>query len=172
MNELGLTKNQVKNIIKVAKHKDLEYRRGLQGLIYEAEAKLLSVTNGFFAYSWSLQDYSGDLPEKDMLIHYTKLNAWQVNAKAKDILSFGELLETMAEPYTIPKVSIIIKDGIKEPKDGETIIHLPVMNTVCDIAEGKKVVFTTKEINGANGYFGKTVNTLYPQTIIIMGMRG
>lgn len=117
--KMGLSKSQVRAIVKIASSKSLVGRDALQGLCYHAQTKVWYVTDGYVASAWHMDD-KGErtieikpeaLPEADAIIPYPKLKAWLANAKAKDVLAWPDLKE-MAEPNRSPDMlSMMGNDG-------------------------------------------------------------
>lgn len=115
----GLTKSQVKQIIKLSKQKSLVGRTSLQGLAYEAETKTLNFTDGYILVSWDMHKIIEDfLPEENTLLHYKKLNEWVVNAGAKDVYKWGDMLKK-SEPANVPALKHIAENF--EVISGETL---------------------------------------------------
>lgn len=168
MNELGITKKQVQTIIRIAKGKNVEYRKALQGIMYHAETKKLFVSNGYFAYVWDMKDYSGELPTIDQQIHYTKLNAWQINAKAKDVLSFGEIF-TMGEDGQVPNITKIIEEAVSTDKAPK--IDLELLASISGLFPQQKAQITQKDITGNGGLVFEVLDTIYKQTLVVMGCK-
>lgn len=113
----GLSKAQVKQIVKIATDKALAGREPLQGLCYNAEHKVWYITNGYVASVWYMQDDGDDtihiisegLPKEDSIVKYIALKAWLANAKAKDKLRWADLKD-MAKPNRSVDILAVMRD--------------------------------------------------------------
>lgn len=113
----GLSKSQVKAIVKIASSKVLVGREALQGLCYHAPTKVWFVTDGYIACVWHMDDKGEDtievapegLPEESAIVPYQKLKAWLANAKAKDTLVWSDLKD-MAEPNNSVDMLAVMRD--------------------------------------------------------------
>lgn len=172
----GLTKNQVKQIVKISKKKELSGRTNLQGLLYQSEYKYLFVTDGYIAVSWDMNSLLTDiLPTEDVRISYQSLNAWCANSKPKDILKWTELFD-MAKPEPVPDMHSIIDkfnytDDLPASRVNPALLGeiLPLFSEPVDIsvvAEYKNTSPAVKLVMDESKYDIK-----YNQTGVIMGIK-
>lgn len=172
----GLTKKQVKYIIKLSKRKELVGRTDLQGFVWEAESKTLSNSDGYYAVSWDLSKLCDEvLPKEDGLISYQKLNSWQVNASSKDILKWEELLAMIGTNIKVPAISKVL-DKATTCKANEEEAHLfdaSIVGIVMEILETsmvsgclcKQYMNTTPILKLRSG------DGLIPITALVMGVK-
>lgn len=170
----GLTKNQVKQIVKIAKGKRISTHIELQGLIYEAETKLLTITDGYVAVSWDLTAVAPEaLPNEDTTVHFTKLNEWLVNATAKDVFTWDKVKE-IGEYHSIPLMSQIY-GGMETAKENESSRLDPDFFSLIAPLFLSPVNVKTIMLNSVSSiYFTvepKHDDIDYKQTGIIMGMK-
>lgn len=127
----GFTKNQVKQIIKIASSRSLTGRDNLKGLLYDAPNKSYLVTDGFAGCVWQMQKSEEErsafpkeaviideyLPETSGRISVNKLKEWTAIAKAKDICSW-QWLKNNIEEDQIPSVNIVLEHEVLSEETG------------------------------------------------------
>lgn len=173
----GLTKNQVKQIIRITKKKELAGRTALQGLLYQSNKKFLFVTDGFTAVTWTLDKIVEDcLPKEDVRISYQSLNAWVANASAKDILKWDDLL-AMGKPEQVPEMwDIIDKYSCYAPQEKVARLNpflfaevLPLFDSRVDLRLASEYPNTTPAVRLFADESHLSIS--FKQQAIIMGVK-
>lgn len=114
----GLSKTQVKQVVKITSDRGLLGRRALQGLMYNAEDKAWAVCDGYVASVWLMDETDNAstlnvavrddmLPQKSGVVDYAHLKAWLANAKKSDRLQFTDLTEWVEE-MDVPSVKNLL----------------------------------------------------------------
>lgn len=175
----GLSKSQVKAIVKITSSKELIGRTPLQGLCYRESDKIWYCTDGYVASVWHMNDKGEDtielredsLPACDVIVPYQKLKAWLANAKAKDVLVWADLVSMCEEEKSVDMLSVMGDDG---PADHAYIdpkrlaMLLPLFEYYTDfkyVKRGAHEQALKIELVNSNGY-------LSPKQVgMVMGMR-
>lgn len=165
---LGLTKSQVKNIIKLGKQHHLYERPLLQTLQYRADSKMLFFTDGFLLYVWDLTR-ADDIPAEDVVVSRSAMLAWASEAKAKDIWYFQTLLREGKPDNTVDAPGLLNRFKAEPDAPVSDCMALDLLDRAITLAEDRDAKITIKQNGRATSIMAEIDDELVPQTILVMG---
>lgn len=110
----GLTKKQVKQIVKITGQKHLSTRPYLQGLGFNQAENVWYATDGYVLCYWKMDNVDFEnLPCEDGIVFDNELKRWLATAKNSDELRWGDLV-SMITPHSVVNPCSLLKDSIKD----------------------------------------------------------